>query len=282
MRVTYVRVRPENNSAHIELSFKDPSRRFPYNVKAIYGLDADNLSPHRYGYSSAQNYHNLHLGERDIILRIDLNPNYKNNQTVSDLRDNLYRMIASSRTGIIEVIFGNESGNVAKISGFMTKFESGQFTETPEVQLTISCIDPMLRGLNAVDLDVSGLDPSMTVINDAISTAPHGFSFAVSLNNATNVITIKDGLNDEWEFSLDKTATAGFAENDVVYISSERNNKYAYVDVQNSGLITHLGDIILGGSIWPILFPGENLFAWENPEDIQWEQVSFTPTYWGV
>lgn len=281
MKITSVEMVPEGSSNICVMSFRDPRRENPYNVKQIVGLDADEIVARYYGISgdsSASKMFNLVLEKRDVVALIELNPTFSTNQTYSDLRTALYKMIAASRTGKVWLHFKNEDESVAAVSGFVKKFEAGHFSKNPEVQMTIECEDPMLRALTPVDIDVVGLSPSDTTISDPLSTAPHGFVFELKVNAPRGSIYIGDTTPIQWGFEV--TPADEFQVNDVLHFSSEHNNKYLYI--QRGLEKIHLGDVIATGSVWPILFPGDNNFVFSSPAGLEWVAISHFPTYWGV
>lgn len=275
MRVTSVELHPEGSSDICVLSFRDPRRLNPYNVKAIIGLDANEIIPRYYGGSGNTKFYNLALEKRELVVRVELNPNFKLNESYSSLRDAVYRMISSSRTGVIQVQFKDGETVVAAISGFVSKMEAPHFNKTQEVQLTIQCSDPLLRAPIPVAVDITGLDPATTVIEDVFSTAPHGFEFDVTFVAAATEFTIGDA---GWEFKV--SPTGGFQVGDILHLSSEHNAKQVYLT--RSAVVTHLADKVTPGSIWPVLFPGENTFALSTPTDLSWTAISHRPAYWGV
>lgn len=280
MRVTSVEIHPANSANAIELSFRDPRRLNPYNVKAIVGLDADEITQHYYGGSGSENaaYYELSLKKREIVVRIELNPSFLGGESYSDLRDNLYRLISSSRTGMVQLQFKDGDDVVASISGFVSKFESPHFAKTQEVQITIGCENPLLRSPDPIITDVSGLDPALTTVTDSLSTAPHGFTLGLNvLANIMHVI-ISDPGDSNWMF--DVFLTPYFIPGDVIHLSSEYNNKAAYLD--RSGTIIQLGNNIMPTSVWPILFPGDNNFELAEPASLEWDYINYYPTYWGV
>lgn len=257
------------------LSFRDPGRTNPYNVKTILGLDADDIAPRYYGGTGNTKFYNLSLEKREIVVIISLNPRFSLNESFSDLRDALYKMISSSRTGIVQLQFKNGVTAVAAISGFVSKFEAPQFTKTSEVQMTISCTDPMLKALTATDVDVSELDPLLTVIQDDLSTAPHGFLADIEFVANTPAFNIGDV---DWSFEV--IPVGGFLIGDVLHFSSEHNNKFLYLTRGINDI--YLADVITPGSVWPVLFPGDSTFVCENPTTLEWNAISYYPTYWGV
>lgn len=277
MKITSVELHPEGSSAVCVLSLRDPTRSNPYNVKGITGLDADEIIPRFYGVPGATAFYNMILAKRTVTARIELNPRYNLNETPASLRDELYKLIGASRKGLVHLEFKNVDEVVAKLSGFITKSEASLFTKIPEVQFTINCPEPMLKAPNPVSLSVVGLDPTNTTIEDELSTAPHGFTFAIGVTVGIDALVIGDP-DDDWSFEV--VPAGGFLTGDVIYFSSEFNNKYLYMI--RAGNIVHLADVLLAGSVWPIMFPGQtNLSCLDGPS-LDWLDISYYPTYWGV
>src|SRR5690349_10437174 len=119
MKLTSIEIHPENSSDVAILSFRDPNTINPYNVKGITGLDADEIVPRSYGGSGSFKFYNLSLLNREIVFKVGLNPRFSDHKSYSDLRDNLYRMISSSRTGKIQIQFKRGTDVIAVISGFV-------------------------------------------------------------------------------------------------------------------------------------------------------------------
>lgn len=278
MKLTSAELHPANSSNVVVLSFRDPTRQNPYNVKAIVGLDADEIIARYYGGSGNSKRHTLSMPKRTIVIRIGLNPRVGEDETFSSLRDDIYKMIASSRTGMLQLQLLNDGEAIAGISGFVTKVEAGLFNKEQEVQLTLECKDPELRGLTRTEVDVVDLDPALTVIEDTLSTAPHGFIFELSFIDSVASLTIEDPTDSSWSFVV--TPVGGFLNGDVLHYSSELNNKHLYV--VRSATTIHLADVITPGSVWPILYPGENSLEISSPTDVDWTSIEHYPTYWGV
>lgn len=283
MRVTSVDIHASNSNKVMTLSFRDPKSLNPYIAKGILGLDAEEIISKFYGTSGLSNdkYYDLTLKKRTIVLQVVLNPNFASGEkTYSTLRDDLYKLISSSRTGAVQLRFKNGVETVAAISGFVTKLESPQFTKAPEVQLTIDCDDPMFRSLTEVSLDVSDFNETQTVVIDNDSTAPHGFQFGVIFTGTISSFTIKDLQVPTWSFvvSLAGTDLVEFVSGDKLQFSSEYNNRYLIL-VRGANTY-HMVDRIEFGSVWPVIFPGENSLVCSA--ELGWEYITYYPTYWGV
>jgi hypothetical protein len=277
MKVTSVDLTPENSSKVATLSFRDPARNNPYNVKTIVGLDADEIVPRHYG-GLAKRFYRLAQEKRDIVVRIELNPRFALGETYSDLRDELYKKISLTRSGMLRLNFKNEDEVVATISGFVTKFEASHFTETPEVQLSITCIEPTLRGPNQIEFVAENLSSEETNLRDDLSTSPHGLKFTIGFNTTLPFFRIRDPHDSSWKFEV--APSGGFLPNDILHFSSEFNDKYLYVTRGSNAI--HLVDKIVPFSVWPIMFPEDNLFTITNPDAVQWVAASYYPAYWGV
>lgn len=279
MRITSVEFHPDGSSNFMALSFRDPTRQNPYNVKGMTGLDADEIISQFYGTPGSTSFFNLTPANRDVVARIELNPRYHLDETPSKLRDAIYKMIASSRRGLIHIQFKDVDTVVAQVSGKFQKLEAGLFNETPEIQVTIKCDDPWLRAPNPVSLNVVGLDPTLTNIEDELSTAPHGFKFEMTFQADMPSFVMQDPDDPDWSFEV--TPLTGFDTGDVLHYSSEFNDRYLYV--VRGGTTIYLADVIAPGSAWPIIFPERvNKFAADNGSDLDWASITYYPTYWGV
>lgn len=279
MKLTSIEIHPANSS-FVALSFRDPNSLNPFNVRGITGLDVDSIVPQHYGSTGASDFYNLTPPNRTIVIQIGLNPNFKT-MSFSDLRDTLYKLIGSSRSGLTQLQFKNGDTAIAVISGFIGKFETTMFDKDQVVTLTINCNTPMLMGLVPTVIDIATLDPSNMVYNDDLSTSPHGISLAFSFNTFVPSITFSDPEDFTWSFEI--APAGGFNPGDILFMSSEVQNKYLYLLLGDEIDVTkQLADSIVPGSVWPMVFPGTNRLAISNPTDISLDYVLFYPTYWGV
>lgn len=275
MKVTSIGLHSSNGVEVARLSFRDPRSLNPYVVREIIGLDADEIVPRFYGLSRNHDgkFFDLSLPSREIVLSIFLNPEYGvDDKTYSDLRDDIYKAVSSSRTGIMRLNFYDDDEEKAYIHGLVTKLEYPHFTDLPEIQLTLRCEDPMLRGPKQISLHGrSGSDNTVLDIRD--STAPHGFQFQVTFTVDSPAFYMRDPDID-WQFLVEYQ----FLKDDILVFSSESSNKG--VKVIRGGFDTYLVDKIQHDSIWPVLFPGMNKFM--HSVEVKWDYIKYYPTYWGV
>lgn len=283
MRLTSIEIRPDNSSDSIVLSFRNPSSNNMYSIKSITGLDAESIITRHYGGGSGGSaFHDLSVEKREIVMKIGLNPLFEERQSYSELRDALYRSISSTRTGKIQLHMINDDGlfvtTMAVTSGFVTKFESPHFERLQEVILTITCDSGFLRAPERLDESLVGLSRVNALITDDKSTAPHGFIFGMNITSSISSIIISDPNDASWSFGI--APFGGFINGDLLNFSSEYNNKY--VSMVRAGNTIPLAEAIIQGSVWPIMFPGDNHFSFTNDAYLAWESFSYYPTYWGV
>lgn len=284
MRVTNVEMQSPTLEEPIDFSLSSNDQKARYKVRTIVGLDAEGIIPKFYGWGAngdaGSRYYSFSMKDREIVMRVALNPQYRLNEMHSDIRDELYRAISSTRTGKIALYFKAGATTVSRIYGLITKFEVGYFERVPEVQLTVQCDDPMFRGVNPIVYEPSDLaTANPVVIGDPISTAPHGFEMQITFDHTTPSLTIQDEASSpNWMFTV--TPSGGFLVGDVLHFSSEYSNKQLYL-VRGASTI-ELIDKISPSSMWPIIFPGINTFYFLDIAKFDWNYLNFYASYWGV
>ena len=281
MRVTDIELYSSRNVNAITFSLREVKPDDRYYIKETTGLDAEDLIPKFYaaGLVNKAKYYDFGMKPRIIGMRFILNPNFKLDETVSDLRDAIYRIISASRTGKVTLNLNASGTTVAKTAGFITKFEASYFTDKPDLQLTIQCDDPLFRGIASIVYDDELKQTNPQVIVDSLSTAPHGFSLIATFKAASPTFTIQSSATTpEWKFTV--TPDVAFASGDVLYFSSDQANKYLYV--VRGAVTTYLMDKIMPTSVWPSLFPGSNTFTIPEIATLTLNKIEFYPAYWGV
>lgn len=284
MRVTDITLNA-NNSEIAAFSFKNPLSTGQYVAKAIIGLDSDEIVSKFYTFSlaSKNRYYDLSSTKRDVVIRIALNPRWIINESYSDLRDEIYKAISANRTSEVQLYFYAGATLIAYLSGMVTKIEVPHFSKVAEVQITIHCQNPLMRAINPVRLEtpqISTTNP--VVIADSLSTAPHGFKFNIKFTANTPSFIMQDAQTPEWKFEVVPGLIAGqtgFLTNDVLYFSSDYNDKTLYI--QRGSTSYPIIDKVQLGSVWPVLFPGANEF-WIVSGAFIWNQLEFYAAYWGV
>ena len=278
MRLTSIDLQSNGNTI-AALSFKDPRSKNPYVAQQVTGLDADEIVPKFYGTNlgGTVNHYDLVVNKREVVILISLNPSFSQGKSYSDLRDDLYRGVAASRDGTVKICLKNGARTLAALTGFVTKFETGLFSKTPQAQLTIRCDDGMLRSPEEQVVNAATLGTDNTIV-DNVSTAPHGFKFNVTFDAISDDFVIRDATTPTWTFTV--TPSGGFLVNDVLYFSSAYDGKTVYID--RGGTLIYLVDKIELGSTWPQMFPGANNLQFIADGAFTWNDFTYFETYWGV
>lgn len=284
MRLTEIAVYSKTQEL-FSLNLERPNSSDRFVIKAMTGLDADEIIPRFYGFGSldAAKFYQMNMNKREIVMRILLNPRWNMGETYSDVRDDLYRAISSTRDGLLSLLFKSSATTVASLNGSVTKFEVPHFSKTAEVQLTILCEDPLLRSVSSVEVDPADISGSTIVVSDASSTAPHGFEMTVTFSAAAGDFVIQDASTPNWIFKIDPAVGNDFASGDVLYISSEFGNKR--VERTRSSVVSYMLDSVTPGSVWPVIFPGRNEFYLPGRvPTVKYSITSFKykAAYWGV
>lgn len=266
---------------YAQLSLSQASQTDSYLIKSVSGLDNAEIIPRYYGSGSSLLYGYQYYGmvppPRVVSFLIKLNP--QGSVTVGQLRDDLQRMISSSRRGSIEIRFKNQSTTVAVLYGLITKFESSIFTSDAEVQITFTCNYPFLKAPTFTDLiNTSTPGAAIYTINDNVSTAPHGIRMELQFTSSYSATSFTvQGIYDTTvaPFTINYT----FQNGDKLYINSEEENKSVYVLRGTS--TTYLADKLSANSVWPIIFPGANSLGFPNFA-FNWLDLKYKALYWGI
>lgn len=268
-----------NDTQIVNFDMTGPDVRNPYVIKAITGLDAEEIVPRYYssGLITTNRFNEMTLAPREITMRIGLKPNYQISQHPADLRDKIMKTIAASRTGLIQLRFIQDGVCWGAISGFITKFEAPVTSKDTEIQFTMRCDDPIIRSLTVTSqIELEDLNPeSGFYINDPISTSPHGFKFKLTFNAPQSLLVIYDNPDPDWRFWMNY----GFETGDELYFSSEYGDKYLYV--VRAAVTTNLMDTLQPESLWPMIFPGENFFIFTT-DNFVFNEIFWYETFWGV
>lgn len=271
-----------NDTAIARFDTDGPNPRNPYKLKGVAGLDADQIIPKFYGQGlvSATNFTSLALEPREVMLRIGIQPDWSIDKSPSELRGNLLKAIAANRTGLIQLRMYENEVAVGVLDGFITKFETPLSNKESEVTITVKCDNPLIRSLNVMSQIVEGLSTLTPLIIDPVSTAPHGFKFKLTFTGGVNPFIIQEpSITPDWKFQIDYTFLAG----DELYFSSEENDKYIFR--VRAAETLHLMDKIAVGSVWPILFPGDNELGIQPDTAavlFDWDDVYWYETHWGI
>lgn len=283
MNFTKVDLLSSGSDQVISMSFQDPTLSSPYVLKALLGLDIDEVSTRYYGKGvSGKPFYAMDVGGRTVVIQVVLNPNYALGQTVKSLRANVYRAISSTRTGALTLRFLDGANSIATISGFVQKVEAEHFSSSPELKITLDCSrEPLLRSEQSYSVPVNFSNPVQAIVEDDVSEAPHGVYMELLCTNPVFGISFYDAVPIEWQFVIRPLLinnSSGFLSGDILRVSSEEHNRFVYI-VRN-GQEFQLANYVEPGSVWPIIFPGTNIF--NRTANFNWVSINYRHAYWGI
>lgn len=282
MRLTSVIIHSDSSLEDIEFTLRENVFRNRYTIRSIVGIDADEIIPKFYatGAVTGKKYYEFSMKPREIAMRAVVNPQFHVNETVSELRDAIYRLISATRSGELQLQFKSGGTTAFVINGLITKMEVSHFSQLPELQITMTCDDPIFRSVHPIDYAVADLPGANPVrLPDGISTAPHGFSFAVEFTGTVATFTIQDDpTTPDWRFRV--SPDGGFVSGDILHFSSEYQTKELWYE--RGPTITHLMDKIHSDSVWPTIFPGDNPLHFSNIASFDWVSLKYFSAHWGI
>lgn len=265
----------------LKLPFRSTRNNNPYIVKAISGMDATDIVANFSGFGSGETiYYDMTLLKRTLVIRLGLNPTFRNVRTHPDLRDELYRLIALDRTGKLIIFFCLGNDKIAFTSGKVTKLETNHFQKAPEAQITITCDDPLLRSHDEYQVEPSIFGRNFQVV-DCRSTAPHGIMFNIE------ILEDSDGFQMQTPdtiFSIRRKGAgteAGLKSGDIIKVSTEFGKRSVYLGSPSKPYISIVENIEgFKGSNWPMLYPGTNKFQVLTSARVI--SMKYREAFWGV
>lgn len=252
-----------------------------YVLTGATGLSVDEIQNLGYTATIGNTYtrfQSMAPSKRVMVFKFRLNPKWELMDSYSSLRDHLYKMISGSRDGRVTVAFRLGPVVVAEALGSVAKFENDLFSNNQEVTLTIECQNAIFSSPESVLVDTETMPSGTIQITDSLSTAPHGLYLrGVCVGEPFPYFAIVDEAYT-WMFWLSLSSIGGFIAGDIITISNVGSDKH--ISLERDGNTYNVAQVLLPSSVWPMIFPGENSFVHSGTVD--WEEVSYKHTYWGV
>lgn len=152
---------PLGNTATLSL---DPTLS-PYVVKDVDGLGpvAANIATTNYVTKDGSIFQNARSGNRNIVIRLGLNPDYSTTQDpYGELRRDLYPVLYPKSE--IKLVIDSTHMETVEISGWVESFEPAIFSKDPDVLISIICPDPYF--VSQVDTVDTRVGPGNLVIDN--------------------------------------------------------------------------------------------------------------------
>lgn len=309
MNITAIRIYTTDNyigipsESYVEFPLVDLNSNLNYIVKGITGLEPPAV-PTKGSRTISNNFGATEARQVDILLA--LNPTYGGNPTtISDLREEFYKKLTRPISGDLSIRLYNGDNEVARASGDLVRIETDLFSVEPELLITVSCknylfISPtpyLLYGdYYGYGPHVDHTDKFIGYVNavdgklyfsysDDMSTAPHGLYLEIEVKTQylfgldiqtyfadTKISSFLLGIY----LGLGKRLIVSSIFGDLKVIRrSTTDNWVSYTDVSQISTVSP-------ASLWPALYPGDNVFRLTNGSSFNIRSLYHFPTYWGV
>lgn len=191
-------------------------------VRKVTGLSPPDVDLFIGDYSrDGGTYQGRRVGSRNVVMTLDLNPNPALGETVSGLRNLLYKTFIDPlvNADFIELQLHDEAGGIRNLAGYTERFETEIFDIDTMAQISMVCPDPYIRDLNETLLT----NASSTWISVPFvygGTAETGFEVEINISTNTTALTlVNNGQRMRMDFGTTLTST------DVIYINTNRGHR---------------------------------------------------------
>lgn len=206
-------------------------------------------------------YQGSSVGKRNIVMTLGFNPNWRD-QTMSSLRQQLYRYFLPEAW--TKLRFFSDDMPTVDIEGYVESFEPNIFSQDPEVQISVICLKPDFIEADATIYYGVVDDGSTQLEIDYTGTVETGFEVRIdqTVDNPSYTGPIDISVQQEPEapqiFTVDPVSIDG---TNYFKLSTVRNAKRVQKIARADGSATNLLAQVSGGSVWPKIKPGKNLFS---------------------
>jgi hypothetical protein len=225
-------------------------------------------------------YQGRRVGSRNVVFTIDLNPNPALGETVSSLRESLYKAFIDPQVDgdYLKLLLHNDDNREIYLVGYCEKFESEIFSSDTMCQISMICPDPYLRSNQDTIHEISSGWVTFPYVYEG--TAETGFIVHIYVTTASNAITLQ---NNGKLMKLNGPSNYGIG--DIIVLDTIRGQRSISItkSYQMLGAPTefsppagyNIGDTVFYGSgIWEAVVdlaggttrdmaPGENNKYWE-------------------
>lgn len=246
-------------------------------IESISGLDPADVTNFLGDYARDGGYYQgRRSSRRNPVFNLKLNPDYKNDIEVSDIREMLYDifMEPSPNSDLLRVILVDDRKPDRYFEGVTEKLPADIFSRETKAQVSMLCPDPYLKSVDATSgADANGWTSTNVPYDGSKRT---GFQMTFVVKTATNQMNVDvNGV----KMTLQKTS-GNFAVNDVIVINT----------LIGSRAITHQGADVMtyltAPSRWVELNKGaNNVKAYgsaENDGKVVMTNWTYRAAWWGI
>lgn len=248
-------------------------------VRKVTGLNPSSVDLFIGDYSrDGGSYQGRRVGDRNVVLTIDLNPNPALGETISGLRELLYKVFLDPLVDAdhVELVLRSDDGRVRNLYGYTEKIETEVFDIETMVQISMICPDPYIRDVDETVL-TNPIGTWITVPFTYGGSAEAGFVAEIIISADTPTLTIN---NNGQTMVVNHSFMAG----DTVYLNTSRGERdITYV---RDGVIYPLIAKLTPQSRWMELHSQSNSLNVYGASTIDLiagvKTLAYRASYWGV
>lgn len=222
-------------------------------------------------------YQGRRVGNRNPVFTIGLNPNPALDETMSTLREKLYKAFLDPLpiADFVKINLISDVGPVKYLVGYANKFETEPFGSEMLAQVSMICPDPFIRDNTEVLL--SNTPGWATVPFTYAGSAETGFSAKIVVSSTTPKITLE---NNGFKLIINRPSVSG----DIYRINTTPGERSITVETNlpEESALGYLDPT----SIWLDLHSQANTMKvyGNTTADIvaSIQELRFTPTFWGI
>lgn len=162
-------------------------------------------------------YGGRRVGQRNVVLTIDLNPNPALGESTQGLRELLYKIFIDPavQADHLQLLLHDDAGGTRSLYGYVDTFETELFTTETVAQISIVCPDPYIVDAAETEMRSPAGTTWGVVPFSYDGTAETGFEAEVYMIADHGKLNVN---NNGFVMSI----THGFLVNDAVYINTNR------------------------------------------------------------
>jgi hypothetical protein len=220
-------------------------------------------------------YQGRRVGQRNPVFNLKMNPDYANDIEVSDIREMLYRQFLEPQPNSdgVQVLLVDDRKPDRYFIGFTEKFPADIFEATTKAQISMLCVDPMLK--SAAETTASNPGGWVSVPFTYEGSADTGVELNLKVTSVTNQVTVENNGN-----IMTLIKPSNFAVNDLIYINTKQGERQVTLNGAD-----YMG-LLQAGSTWITLNQSANTFKVYGTAVSDGKVVALDYTYraewWGI
>lgn len=224
-------------------------------------------------------YQGRRVGKRNPVFTLELNPNPAVGETISSLREELYKAFVDPLVDadFIKLNMHDDAGRVRYLTGYTEKFETEIFSVDTMAQISVICPDPFIYDNDPTTL--SHPTGWTTVPFTYGGSSETGFHVRIFITAPTSVLTLE---NNGKKMIINR----GFAVGNVVAIGTNRGCRGLSVATTDGDPEVSILGSLSPESTWLELHGQANTMKVYGSDNTQIvaaiRELQYTNSYWGV